>query len=190
VTALDLRNVRAIVTDANVLGRLDPAAVAAYLQRTGWFRAHERRGSAVWSRWLGDHAVKLLVPNDPTFGDYPIRMSEVLAALALTEDRSQLSVLADLCEAAKRRAVTPGEGAGPPERTDWMEPEYGLRRPELALVLDLAACRVDRAAFVLELERLQWPLSEAAELADLVAECELTAAESARAGGEKEGNRG
>ncbi len=182
MTTLDLRNVRAIVTDANVLGRLDPAAVAAYLQRTGWFIAHERRGGAVWSRWLGDHAAKLLVPNDPTFGDYAIRMSEVLAALALTEDRSQLAVLVDLCEAAKRRAATPDEKAGAAGRTDWMEPEYGLRRPELALVLDLAACRVDRAAFVLELERLQWPLSEAAELADLVAECELTAAESARAG--------
>jgi len=111
VTTLDLRSVRAIVTDANVLGRLDPAKVAAYLQRASWFIAHERRGGAVWSRWLGDHAAKLLVPNDPTFGDYAIRMSEVLAALALTEDRSQLAVLADLCEASHGAGARTGEPA-------------------------------------------------------------------------------
>ena len=97
MTNLDLRSVRAIVTDADVLGRIDPAAVAAYLQRAGWFQAHERTGGAIWTRWVDDRGLKLLVPNDPTFGDYPIRMAEVLTALAITEDRSQLAVLADLC---------------------------------------------------------------------------------------------
>jgi hypothetical protein len=96
MTTLDLRDVRAIVTDADVLGRIDPAAVAACLQRTGWFQAHERANGVIWTRWLDDHAAKLFVPNDPTFGDYAIRMSEVLAALALSEDRSQLAVLVDL----------------------------------------------------------------------------------------------
>jgi hypothetical protein len=100
MTRLDLLQVRVIVTDADVLGRIDPAAVAAYLQRAGWVRAHERTGGAIWTRWLDDHAAKLLVPNDPSFGDYAIRMSEVLAALALTQDRSQLAVLVDLCGAA------------------------------------------------------------------------------------------
>jgi hypothetical protein len=96
MTNLDLLNVRAIVTDADVLGRIDPAAVAAYLQRVGWFQAHERAGGAIWTRWADDRGLKLLVPNDPTFGDYAIRMAEVLTALALTEDRSQLAVLVDL----------------------------------------------------------------------------------------------
>ena len=58
-----------------------------------------------------------------------------------------------------------------------MEPAYELRRPELALVLDLAAGRVDREAFVRELQRLSWPRSQADELADLL--CEMLAASSA-----------
>jgi hypothetical protein len=44
---LNLRNVRAIVTDADVLAGIDPAAVAAYLERTGWFTAHKRTGGAI-----------------------------------------------------------------------------------------------------------------------------------------------
>jgi len=182
VTTLDLRHVRAIVTDANVLAGLEPTAVAAYLQRTGWFQAHERETGIVWTRWIGEGAVKVFVPNDPTFADYAIRMGEVLAALARAEDRSQLAVLADLCAAmSDYRAAAPGEEAGAAGRTDWMEAEYGLRRPELALVLDLAACRIERETFVRELERLDWPRTDADELADLVCACEELAAESAPA---------
>lgn len=97
---LDLLRVRVIVTDANALGRLDPEAVAAYLQRTGWVRAHERATGAIWTRWLDDSAVKVLVPNDPAVADFALRMGALLAALAVAEDRSQLAVLCDLCGAA------------------------------------------------------------------------------------------
>ncbi len=97
---LDLRRVRAIVTDAEVLGRLNPAAVAAYLTRTGWVRAHERSSGAIWTRPLDDGAVKVFLPNDPAAADFALRMGTLLAALAVTEDRSQLAALADLCGAA------------------------------------------------------------------------------------------
>jgi hypothetical protein len=93
---LDLRQVRAIVTDADVLGRLDPATVAAYLERSGWVRAHERANGAIWTRWLSDRAVKVFAPNDPTIADFALRMGALLGALAVAEDRSQLAVLADL----------------------------------------------------------------------------------------------
>ena len=99
MTSLDLRNVRAIVIDAEVLGRIGPAAVAAYLQRTGWFRAHERAGGAIWTRWLDDRAVKVFLPTDQAAADFAPRMSALLATLALAEDRSQLAVLADLYSA-------------------------------------------------------------------------------------------
>ncbi len=175
MTGLDLRQVRAIVTDANVLGRLNPAAVAAYLTRSGWIRAHERGGGAIWTRWLDDSAVKVFLPNDPAVADFALRMETLLAALAVAEDRSQLAVLVDLYEAAGDDSV---RAPAQPEsrtagRTDWMEPEYGLRRPELAFVLELAACGIDRQTFVGEMERLAWPRGQADELAALV--CELLA---------------
>jgi hypothetical protein len=160
------------------LHRLTPTAAATYLVRTGWARMGERNAGTVWSRRFDGGVDHLFQPEDPPSPDYALRMHEMVAALAATEGRSQLSVLVDLCAAdhVARTAVEEKATAG---RTDWMEPEYGLRRPELALVLDLAACRVEREAFVRELERFGWPLSEAAELADLV--CELLAARSAPA---------
>ena len=99
--SLDLRKVRAIVTDANVLGRLEPTAVATYLQRTGWVQVRTVRGGGVWAKRSGSDDAQMLVPSDQRFGDYAIRMTEVLTALALTEDRSQLAVLVDLYAAAE-----------------------------------------------------------------------------------------
>ncbi len=79
-------------------------------------------------------------------------------------------MLVDLYEAAADHSVrAPAQPASRTAgRTDWMEPEYGLRRPELALVVNLAACRIEREAFVRELQRLDWPRGQADELADLV----------------------
>jgi hypothetical protein len=101
MTHFDLRNVRVIVTDADVLGRIDPATAAAYLKRTGWVRAHERANGAIWTRWQDDHAVKVMVPTDPAMADFALRMGALLGALAVAEDRSQLAVLVDLYAAAE-----------------------------------------------------------------------------------------
>ncbi len=53
-------------------------------------------------------------------------------------------------------------------RADWMKPCYELRRPELALVVDMAAGRIGHEASVRELEALDWPRGEAVELAELL----------------------
>jgi len=100
MTDLDLLKVRAIVTDAEVLGRLDPAAVATYLANAGWMRARERATGAIWTRRLNDSVASVFLPNDPTYADFALRMGVLLSALAIVEDRSQLAVLADLCAAA------------------------------------------------------------------------------------------
>jgi len=163
------------VPDAEALGRLTPTAAATYLVRTGWARTGERNAGTVWARRIDAGARHLFQPEDPTCTDYALRMVEMLAALAAAEDRSQRVILTDLC-GADHITGTPGEETAAAGRTGWMEPEYGLRRPELALVLDLAACRIERETFVRELERLAWQCSDAFELADLVGECEVLAA--------------
>jgi hypothetical protein len=98
MSTLDLRNVRAIVTDAEVLGRLDPGTIAAYLARTGWIRTSRGpRTGTVWSRELDrDRAAAVFVPGDRTYADFAVRMGELLTMLARVEDRSQLAVLVDL----------------------------------------------------------------------------------------------
>jgi hypothetical protein len=112
MTHLDLRQVRVIVTDAEVLGRIDPAAVAAYLTRTGWFRAHERAGGAIWTRWLDDRAVKVFVPDDRAAADFAPRMGALLGVLAFAEDRSQLAVLVDLYAAVPPAGIRSDDRPG------------------------------------------------------------------------------
>jgi hypothetical protein len=95
---MDLRQVRAIVTDSKMLSSLEPEAVSRYLRETGWTEAHERRTSVVWTLQTDHGVADVLVPTDRGFADYPIRMAELLAALSVVEDRSQLAVLVDLAE--------------------------------------------------------------------------------------------
>jgi hypothetical protein len=108
MTELDLLTVRVIVTDAEVLGRLDPAAVAAYLARTGWTRTSRGpRTGTVWSRAIDAHRAAVFLSDDPTHTDFAVRMGELLTMLARVENRSQLAVLADLYA---RQAPTEAEG--------------------------------------------------------------------------------
>ena len=108
---LDRLRVRVIVTDAEVLGRLEPAVVGVYLADTGWVRAHERSTGAIWTRRLDDSVASVFLPNDRSFADFALRMSALLSALARVEDRSQLAVLADLYAAQADGASAPGEEA-------------------------------------------------------------------------------
>jgi hypothetical protein len=181
MTDIDQRH----VGDLKALSGLTPTAVATYLVMTGWTRMGERNAGTVWTRRRGGGARHLFQPEDPTGPDYSLRLGEMLAAIAAAEDRSEPAILIDLCGAGQVTDKPAEENEPAAGGSDWMEPEYGLRRADLALVLDLVACRVARDTFMLELERLDWPLSQAAELADLVVECELLAAESDRAATQK-----
>lgn len=106
---LDPLNVRVIVTDAGVLSRLNPDAVAAYLARTGWtWTGRGPRPGTVWALELDrSGAAAVFLPNDQTYADFAIRMGELLTVLARVEDRSQLAVLVDLY-AGETDAGSPG----------------------------------------------------------------------------------
>jgi hypothetical protein len=93
---MDLRQVRAIVTDSRVLSSLEPEVITRYLERTGWSDAGQRRTHQVWARILSDGIATVVVPNSRAYADYPVRMTELLTTLARVEDRSQLAVLVDL----------------------------------------------------------------------------------------------
>jgi phage FluMu protein Com len=95
---MDLRQVRAIVTDRKVLSSLDPAVVSRYLREKGWAVRGQRRTGTVWSRQAGDREVVIFLPCDRGFGDFTLRMSEVLCKLAKVEDRSQFAILVDQLE--------------------------------------------------------------------------------------------
>jgi hypothetical protein len=100
---MDLRRVRAIVTDREVLASLDPEAVRCYLRRAGWTETGHRQTNTVWVRDSEGRRDALMLLHDRSFADYARRMGEVLALLAEVEDRSQLAVLSDLLEMGEVR---------------------------------------------------------------------------------------
>jgi hypothetical protein len=85
---------------------LDPADVEAYLLARGW-EADRKASSAEAGVYHlpADPDAEILLPRDPGFIDYALRMSEVLQALAAAERRTAWEVLEDL--SARRAGSSP-----------------------------------------------------------------------------------
>lgn len=79
------------------LEALTPAAVESYLRAHGW-EADPALSTAkvgVYRR-PGDSGSEVLVPRDPGFIDYALRLGDVVQALAAVERRTAWEVLEDL----------------------------------------------------------------------------------------------
>src|SRR5262249_26047399 len=86
-----------------VLGSIEPTAVSSYLRQVGWVQRGQRRTGFVWSRQTGGREFVVFLPDDRTYGDYALRMSEVLCELGKVEDRSHIAILVDLLERGEVR---------------------------------------------------------------------------------------
>jgi hypothetical protein len=91
--------IRARVTDAEALAARTPAELSMYLRSLGW-RLAERNGTlASWIRSAGDDGeFEVLQPLDPASRDYAARVGDVVATLAVAEDRSELDILRAITE--------------------------------------------------------------------------------------------
>lgn len=103
---------KAVITDTQALRALKPLEVAAYLRARGWQRAHDDALAIVWT----SHDADVRLPSDERFADYPLRMSELLTAVARSEGRSELEVLQDMfavqADLVRVRAIGLGAAAG------------------------------------------------------------------------------
>lgn len=89
---------KAIVCDSEILKSLDPNRVIAYLQAHQW---HERtivpQQVSTWTRdTFANDKLKVYLPLDKDFDDYPRRMYEIMETLEKAENRSQLDILSEL----------------------------------------------------------------------------------------------
>ncbi len=86
------------LSDVDVLKHLQPEAVEAYLQATGWQiknRIPDR--VSIWTRdAFAEDRLKIQVPLDREFDDYPLRISELLNILEKAENRSQIDIISEL----------------------------------------------------------------------------------------------
>jgi hypothetical protein len=87
---------RAIISDLDTLRSLKPLEVVQYLRAKGWQQDSDIGPKAtLWVRADGG-ADEIVLPKRRDFGDFDLRMSEVLKTLAKTEARSQLDILRDV----------------------------------------------------------------------------------------------
>ena len=89
---------KAIVCDVDILSHLDPQKVETYLQATGWYERHRIPDKvSIWTRdtFCSDQ-LKIQLPVDQDFDDYPHRMSEIMETLSKAENRSQLDIISEL----------------------------------------------------------------------------------------------
>jgi hypothetical protein len=87
---------RAIISDLDTLRSLKPLELVQYLRAKGWQQDSELGAKAtLWVRADGG-ADEIVLPKRRDFGDFDLRMSEVLKTLAKTEARSQLDILRDV----------------------------------------------------------------------------------------------
>ncbi|MDJ0619983.1 MAG: hypothetical protein QNJ63_25125 [Calothrix sp. MO_192.B10] len=89
---------KAIISDIEVLKNLQPKRIAAYLHQKGWHKkASVPNQVSTWVRdTFASDKLKIYLPLDPEFEDYPRRMSEIMEILEKVENRSQLEIIGEL----------------------------------------------------------------------------------------------
>jgi hypothetical protein len=98
---------KAIVSDGEVLSHLQPSAVEAYLQATGWQERNRIPDKvSVWTReTFSEDKLKIYVPVDQEFDDYARRMYELIETLEKAENRSQLDIISELITTAPNISI-------------------------------------------------------------------------------------
>jgi hypothetical protein len=95
--------VREVTRDREMLTRLAPAVVEAYLRGTGWEMVDVEEGRASYWRRTDQRSgeeFEAFCVLDPTFRDFPQRMSELLQTVGSAEQRSPNDIYASITTAA------------------------------------------------------------------------------------------
>lgn len=89
---------KAIVNDVEILKSLKPCQLEHYLQNTGWYeRTRVPNRVSGWTRdCFAEDKLKIYLPLDQSFDDYPRRMYEIIETLEKAENRSQLDIIREL----------------------------------------------------------------------------------------------
>ncbi len=85
---------RFTLRDPEVLKKLSPLEVVAYLRTTGWTQQRSVEGK--WSIWEKNGNEEILLPLHQEYADFALRMSELLRVLEHAEQRSRLEIYGDL----------------------------------------------------------------------------------------------
>ncbi|GDX40362.1 hypothetical protein LBMAG21_06540 [Armatimonadota bacterium] len=89
---------KATIQDISTLRALSPTDLASYLRSRGWKQNSQGEGtSSVWELGSGGESdVEILLPLNPAYRDYSVRVADILETLEIMEKRSQMDILADI----------------------------------------------------------------------------------------------
>jgi hypothetical protein len=91
---------KASIRDSSSLLALRPLEIATYLRAQGW-RPEEKSSQAnLFTVWTLGEDLEIVLPLTKGYGDFALRMSDLLQTLEATEERSQLEILSDLLTAS------------------------------------------------------------------------------------------
>ncbi|HEY7422649.1 MAG TPA: hypothetical protein VH682_00180 [Gemmataceae bacterium] len=86
-----------VIRDREVFENLNTDEIASYLRSTGWREVVSKPNhSSIWRKKFEGEDFEILLPLNRAFGDFTLRMADVVGDLAAVERRSQLEILADL----------------------------------------------------------------------------------------------
>ncbi|MBF0463655.1 MAG: hypothetical protein HQK88_01270 [Nitrospirae bacterium] len=80
--------------DKQTLLALKPLEIIAYLRSKGWQQSKINTGK--WTTWVKDGDFEAILPLNREFGDFALRMADILKTLEAVEERSQLEIVNDL----------------------------------------------------------------------------------------------
>jgi hypothetical protein len=134
------------IRDVAALSELQPLQVATYLRTQGWKQVDKvgERGS-VWLLELPASAtLELLLPLDQQLRDFANRMGEVLRALEIAEERSQLEIITDIVRTMADVVRIPVEGAAVTDGTISVEAGARLVAQTRELMLAAACAALEK----------------------------------------------
>lgn len=88
---------KAYYRDPEVLKRISPNQLAAYLQEKGWLQeSYIEKKASIWVIKNGNEEEEVLLPLNANFRDYSFRISEILKTLESIEQRPQDDIFNNL----------------------------------------------------------------------------------------------
>lgn len=90
----EVLKIKLTINDSAALQRINPEILWWYLEEKGWTRISESDIAYYIKDKNGEHGIT--VPKTRNVGDYAMRMSDVLAALSESENKTQLRIFFEL----------------------------------------------------------------------------------------------
>ena len=140
---------KARVVDPLVLRALKPLDLVAYLRVNGWHKATDIDNRAsVWAKaQVQNDEPDITLPLKDTFGDYALRIGEILRTLSEIEKRSELEIIRDISTATSDTIRIRARGQSTDDGTLPLEDAVTFVERSRDMLLSAACAAIEKRSF-------------------------------------------